>query len=70
MNQVELNLNKKLAIVRFTPATKTILDKFSDGKGFRLKVPFGEEQQANAKLLFKVHAGVLISTSKCHKAAG
>jgi len=28
-------------------------DKFSKGKGIRLKVPFGEEQQENAKLLFQ-----------------
>lgn len=53
MKQVELNLNKKLGIVKFTPATKTIMDKFSKGKGVRLKVPFGEEQQENAKILFQ-----------------
>lgn len=52
MKQVELNLNKKLSIVDYVPATKTINDKFSDGIGIRLKVPFGEEQQENAKLLF------------------
>ena len=53
MKQVELNLNKKLGIVKFTPATKTIRDKFMDGKGVRLKVPFSEEQQDNANLLFQ-----------------
>jgi len=53
MKQVELNLNKKLGIIGYQPATKTILDKFSKGKGIRLKVPFGEEQQENAKLLFQ-----------------
>jgi hypothetical protein len=53
MKQVELNLNKKLGIVRYVPTTKTIWEKFSDGKGLRLKVPFGEEQQDNAKLLFQ-----------------
>ena len=53
MKQVELNLNKKLGIVKFTSTAKTIWDKFSDGKGLRLKVPFGEKQQANAKLLFQ-----------------
>jgi uncharacterized protein (TIGR02391 family) len=53
MKQVELNLNKKLGIVGYEPTTKTIWDKFSKGKGIRLKVPFGEEQQENAKLLFQ-----------------
>ncbi len=52
MKQVELNLNKKLGIVKFTPVTKIIWDKFSDGKGVKLRVPFGEEQEENAKLLF------------------
>lgn len=53
MKQVELNLNKKLGVVKFTPATKTIWDKFSNEKGVKLRVPFGEEQQENAKLLFQ-----------------
>ena len=53
MKQVELNLKKKLGIVDYEPTTKTIWDKFSKGKGIRLKVPFGEEQQENAKLLFQ-----------------
>ncbi|MCX6340701.1 MAG: hypothetical protein NTX71_12415 [Candidatus Aureabacteria bacterium] len=53
MKQVELNLNKKLGIVGYEPTTKTIWDKFSQRKGICLKVPFGEEQQENAKLLFQ-----------------
>jgi len=53
MNQVEMSLNKKLGIVKYVPTTKTIQEKFSGGKGLRLKVPFGEEQQENAKLLFQ-----------------
>jgi hypothetical protein len=53
MKQVELNLNKKLGIAKFTNITQTILDKFSAGKGIKLKVPFGEEQQEPAKLLLK-----------------
>ena len=53
IKQVELNLNKKLGIIGYKPTTETIWDKFSKGKGIRLKVPFGEEQQENAKLLFQ-----------------
>ena len=56
MKQVELNLNKKLGIISYKPAAKIICDKFSKGKGIRLKVPFGEEQQENAKLFFWVHS--------------
>ena len=52
MKQVELCLNKKLGIVEYEPTTKTIQEKFTKGKGIRLKVPFGEDQQENAKLLF------------------
>lgn len=51
MKQVELNLKKKLGIIGYEPTTNIISDKFSKGKGIRLKVPFGEEQQENAKLL-------------------
>jgi hypothetical protein len=53
MKQVELNLNKKMAIADYAPATKIVKEKFSAGKGIRMKVPFGEKQQENAKLLFE-----------------
>jgi uncharacterized protein (TIGR02391 family) len=52
MKQVELSLNKKLGIVGYEPIAKNIQEKFSKGKGVRLKVPFGEDQQENAKVLF------------------
>lgn len=52
MKQVEMNLNKKVGIAGYKPAAKTITEMFSDGKGVRLKVPFGEKEQENAKWLF------------------
>lgn len=53
MKQVEINLNKKGGVDGFKPAVKTIDKIFSSGKGIRLKVPLGEKQKENAKLLFK-----------------
>lgn len=53
MKQVEISLNKKLGIDSYMPISKTIREKFSKGKGVRLKVPFGDEQQESAKLLFQ-----------------
>lgn len=52
MKQVELYLNEKCGIVNYIPATQTIKKMFSSGKGVRLKVPLGEAQQENAKILF------------------
>ena len=53
MKQVEISINRKLCVDKFSPISKTIWEKFSSGKGVRLKVPFGEEQQDNAKILFQ-----------------
>ncbi len=53
MKQVEINLNKKVGINRFALAATTIKTMFSSGKGVRLRVPLGKNQQKNAKVLFK-----------------
>lgn len=53
MKQVELNLKKKLGIVDYIPAGKIIDERFSNSKGVCLKVPFGQDQQDNARLLFR-----------------
>ena len=53
MKQVEINFNKKCGLKSFTPIVKTIKKIFKLGKGVRLKVPFGEEEQEYAQELFK-----------------
>ncbi len=53
MKQVEVVINQKCGIDDFSPAGRTIDRIFSSGRGIRLRIPFGDKQAENAKILFK-----------------